>query len=1144
MTNLDRDHLSKIKTFPSLVKYLKDELDWPIESVDFDELTFDYEPEELGIDSKTAAKISEIKQLRPIVTNQPWGIFFVKFEPKQLPVVALRRILSQLVIKKRASGKKAEQATWNLHDLLFVSNYGEGDQRQITFAHFSQTPERTDLPTLKVLGWDDSDTALHIDHVHQELKDKLKWPTDEDDLPGWRETWSSAFTLKYREVITTSKELAVRLAELAKSIRKRANRILAIETEKGMLRNLHKAFKEALIHDLNEDDFADMYAQTIAYGLLTARVSRPMGINADDVANMVPITNPFLKEMLETFLTVGGRKGKLDFDELGIQEVVELLNSPDTHMDDILRDFGNRTRQEDPVIHFYEYFLTEYDKDKKVKRGVFYTPQPIVSFIVRSVHEILQQEFGLEDGLADTTTWGEMVKRHKDLVIPKGVPANQTFVQILDPATGTGTFLVEVIDIIYKMMTEKWKREKRLELEFNNLWNEYVPKHLLPRLHGYELLMAPYAIAHLKIGLKLFETGYRFRSDERARIFLTNALEPASSLADVKAAGLFEALGHEAQAVNEVKLKQRFTAVIGNPPYSKSSANRSHETERLVEKYKALVSDERNVQPLSDDYVKFIALSEKLLQSSDIGLLGMITNRGYIPGIIHRGMRACIVDSFSSVSILDCHGDTNIGETPPRGEANENVFDIQQGVAICCLVRGPNLLQKHAAHGDLWGTRTEKFSFLTQRTMAAATRKLPIAPNPPRYSFTPICSMLRREYESQLKMTQIFGTGNVKADQGQRYGNGIKSNRDALLIGFTYSEVVDRMNLLADTNYSDKEINEMLALTDGPYWNTAREREKIRAVKPNKMLRPILYRPFDCRWIWYQKNLIQIGRGGASPNLMYQMLVGPNIALLTSRNPQEDSFSSVFVTTLLSEMKTAEATRASYCFPLFIHPTQDLIVSETVMNFSPDFAKGLAKALQLSWSSQANGNLKTAGNVGPRDAFNFIYAQLHSVMYRKRYSNFLCEDFPRIFITQNIDLFRTLSEIGSELIDLHLLESPRLNNFITTLVGSGDFQVKKVFYCNETVWIDKENTNGFQDVSEDVWEFRIGGYQVCKKWLKDRQAKGGKNPRPGRVLTKEDIDHYQKIIVAISETIRIMKEIDEVIDQHGGWPGAFVTNTK
>ena len=504
------ERLRSIRTFPSLVKYLRDKLDWPIESDDFEDLTYDYEPEELGLDAGTAVKLKEIKQLRPLISKQPWGIFFINFEPKTLPIVVLRRILRSLVIKKRASAQRAYQATWNLHDLLFISSYGQSEQREITFAHFSEPANRLfgDLPTLRVLGWDAEDTVLKLDYVVQMLSDKLRWPDDEKDIEGWRKRWSDAFVLRPREVIKTSKQLAVRLADLAKSIRQRANLVLHVESESGPLRKLHEAFKTALIHDLTQDDFADMYAQTITYGLLAARMSRPVGVIADNLKDMVPITNPFLRDMMGTFLTVGGRKGKIDFDELGIQEVVDLLNNPDTHMDDVLRDFGNLRMQEDPVIHFYEDFLREYDKKKKVQRGVFFTPRPVVSYIVRSVDELLKAEFGLEDGLASTVSWGEMVERHPDIKIPEGVSPNELFVQILDPATGTATFLVEVIEVIYNTMIDKWKKEGHMALEVPVLWNEYVPKHLLPRLYGFELMMAYFMLSARKIGLKLATTGY------------------------------------------------------------------------------------------------------------------------------------------------------------------------------------------------------------------------------------------------------------------------------------------------------------------------------------------------------------------------------------------------------------------------------------------------------------------------------------------------------------------------------------------------------------------------------------------------------------------------------------------------------------
>jgi len=373
--------------------------------------------------------------------------------------VALRRILGSVVLKKRASASSAERPSWQADDLLFISNYGEGEERQISFAHFGQDHEKRDLPTLKVLGWDELDTPLHMDNVATVLSQHLIWPAVEATPEQWRQQWSAAFTAGYGQVIRTSRDLATRLAELARAIRARLNAVLVMEVDDGPVRTLMHAFQTALVHDLDDDAFADMYAQTIAYGLLSARVANPAARTADGFADQIPITNPFLKELLETFLRVGGRRGPgskttgLDLDELGVTRVVELLDAAD--MEAVLRDFGDRNPDEDPVIHFYELFLQEYDASEKVKRGVFYTPRPIVSYIVRSVDELLRTEFGLENGLADTTSWAELAQLHPHLVIPDHIDPTTSFVQILDPATGTGTFLVEVIDLVHRRMSQR-----------------------------------------------------------------------------------------------------------------------------------------------------------------------------------------------------------------------------------------------------------------------------------------------------------------------------------------------------------------------------------------------------------------------------------------------------------------------------------------------------------------------------------------------------------------------------------------------------------------------------------------------------------------------------------------------------------------
>ena len=728
-----RSALASIKRFDQLIAYLRNEMGWPIDGGDFEELTFEYTPEELGIDTKNAAKIQEIKRLRPLVPNQPWGIFFVKFEPKRLPVVALRRILSQVALKKRTSANSAERTAWAKDDLLFVSNYGVGDERQISFAHFSTPTNGHDLPTLKVLGWDNRDTALHLDTVATELTEHLAWPKNDSDASAWREQWRAAFTLRHREVITTSRELSVRLAELARTIRDRITTALAIETKRGQLNTLMKAFQTALVHDLDEAGFADMYAQTITYGLLSARITDPARRTADDFAAHMR-TSPFLRELMETFLRVGGRRSGaggpgIDFDELGVSEVVELLDR--AKMEAVVRDFGDRNPQEDPVIHFYEHFLAAYDKKQKVSRGVFYTPSPVVSYIVRSVDELLRTELGLQDGLADTTTWGEMAKRHEDLEIPDGTQSDQAFVQILDPATGTGTFLVEVIDLIHRAMVEKWKAQGHGEKKIQVLWNDYVPKHLLPRLHGYELLMAPYAIAHLKIGLKLYETGYRFESDERARVYLTNALEPPGQWQFTL--GFLPALAHEAEAVNEIKRKRRFTVVIGNPPYL-GEAGRGGDWIAAIMRGREIQSDrstlsyfevdgesikERNPKWLNDFYVRFTRLSHWLLEQAGRGVHGFITNHGYISNPTFRGMRWALLASFDQLFLLDLHGNLKKKEVTPDGHRDENVFDIEQGVSIGLFVKTSPWAHEasypRVGHANCWGAKADKYDWLILR---------------------------------------------------------------------------------------------------------------------------------------------------------------------------------------------------------------------------------------------------------------------------------------------------------------------------------------------------------------------------------------------------------------------------------------------
>ncbi len=1129
--NLER--LRLIKSFPSLVKYLRDELDWPIESDDVEDLTFEYEAEELGLDAKTAAKIKEIKQLRPFVTGQPWGIFYINFEPKQLPVVALRRILSKLVLNKRESGNKAQQASWLLNDLLFISSYGESDERAISFAHFSEDKMFGDLPTLRVLGWDSQDTVLRLEDVEQTLNNKLRWPEDESNLEDWRKSWSSAFTLRPREVIRTSKELAIKLADLATLIRARVNQLLAIESDKGPLRKLLKAFQEALIHDLDEDGFADMYAQTIAYGLLTARVSRPAGLVADNIHDL-PNTNPFLKEQLEAFLTVGGRKGKIDFDELGVNEVVELLRN--ANMEAVLKDFGDRNPQEDPVIHFYELFLKEYDPEKRMKRGVFYTPRPVVSFIVRSVDEILRTDFKLQDGLADTTTWSEMAKRREGLAIPQGVKPDEPFVQILDPATGTGTFLVEVIDLIYRTLRAKWTSEKRSAREMDELWNEYVPQHLLPRLHGFELMMAPYAIAHMKIGLKLRETHYSFRSSERARIYLTNTLEEPKDFSSY-----FEqmapALAHEAQAANKIKRGTPITVVIGNPPYSnRGMLNKNPWILEQLEDYKEGL-DEQKLN-LDDDFIKFVRYGQWLIDSTGTGVLAFISSNIYMDGVTHRRMRQSLIETFNKIFVVDLHGSSKRKERCPDSSRDENVFDIQQGVAIGIFNKTTNSPKGcDVQHADVWGTREKKYLDLLSLDLNKYRWNHLLNVDQTSclgsfYFFTPMGFTNIDEYCNGWKVKDIFNV----------HQNAIKTDRDELFVDLDESRLQSRMKVFYSEEGLSPEFRQTYRVEASTSYNLLSRRSSTSLDLRN--IRRCLYRPFDGRYLYYSPKLTS----RPAWDVMQHMREGLNLSLLSTRQITSFDFAHVLCTRRLAEIKVCSHDRATNFSPLYLYDSVSLLRSgqgkapenDRRANISHRLTAELSRKLGLVFIADGRGDL--VRTFGPEDVFHYIYAVLHSPSYRDRYAEFLKIDFPRIPLTSGVALLSKLCALGADLVALHLLEedyeaaswntsqpkgkSP-IKPPITRFVGRGDAEVTKGHPKHKDGNVYINHSRYFEGVPEEVWNFHIGGYQVCEKWLKDRR---------GRTLSDEDINHYQRVVVALNETIRLMTEIDRVIEEHGGWP--------
>ena len=991
---------------------------------------------------------------------------------------------------------------------MFISATGAGDERGVNFAHFSAAGDGA--PQLRTFSWDVQET--HFYFIERVNLDALHWPQDPGNVDGWRRRWDEAFPSPHRYSITTAASLASIMAQLAVGVRQSVTDVFALEKPSGPLHRLYDSFRHVLIHDLSADDFADMYAQTVTYGLFSARATRSGQFRTDDVPALIPNTNPFLRDLLSKCLATGAAgpgKDRLDLAELGVDELVETLASTD--MESILRDFGRQSRghKEDPVVHFYDSFLHEYDPEKKLRRGVFYTPDPVVSFIVRSVDHLLRSEFGYEDGLADTGTMEWQGKR-----VPR--------VQILDPAVGTGTFLKHVIEIIYETFVNKAIKAGKSKPEWQKEWNEdYVPRHLLPRLYGFELMMAPYAVAHMKLGLALKETGYDFASDERLRVYLTNTLQPAEEIPLTDTSSVAQ----EAREANAAKLDEPITVIIGNPPYSGHSANKGDWIRNLVRSYYQVDGHplgERNPKWLQDDYVKFLRYGQWCIERTGQGILAMITNHGYLDNPTFRGMRQQLMRAFSDIHVLDLHGSLKKHETVPDGSRDENVFDIQPGVAICLIWRHPGAKRSACVfHADIVGSRSDKYRLLSTVEMSRIAWT-EVMPRPPFHMFVPTNARVEADYYQYPRVVDIMPLNVL----------GFQTHRDSLAVDFEFGPLRERIRRMRDTAFSDAQLRHAFRLKETRSWTIARARQGLRDDKRWKEhFIQCLYRPFDVRPCYYDVMVVDRPRR----ELLDHVAGKGNLCLLSARQQGRVGYRHAWVARdPANDCVISDKSReANQVFPLYLYSKRGsdetslagVVVGGRSTNLSPAFIASVESNLHMHFVADGTGDLRAT--FGPEDVFHYMYAVFHSPTYRTRYAEFLKIDFPRLPLMSNLELFRELAARGAQLVALHLMESAALEHLITRWVGKGDNVVARGYpkYEHGTVWVNP--TQCFAGVPEDVWEFHVGGYQVCHKWLKDRR---------GRVLSAEDQTHYQRVVVALQETIRLMGEIDAVIEERGGWP--------
>jgi len=934
--------------------------------------------------------------------------------------------------------------------------------------------------------------------------------------------------------VGTAKELAERMAGMTRNLRDLITATFALGAgqDKDWLQNWLTSFREVLIPELDEPQFADMFAQTLAYGLFAARIHTPTGktFSREMAAFSLPKTNPFLRKLFAEFAGV-------DMPETfgwAVDDVVELLKH--AAMDEVLKDFGKGKGKEDPVVHFYETFLAAYDPKMRELRGVYYTPEPVVSYIVRSIDYLLKTRFNRPKGLADENTL------------------------ILDPATGTATFLYFVVRQIYGQFASQ-----------KGAWDSYVSEHLLNRLFGFELLMAPYAIAHLKLGLELQETGYSFGSATRLGIYLTNTLEEVPKKSEKLIA---KWISDEANEASEIKRDRPILVILGNPPYSGHSANRSQVVRQLRpgDSYKVvsggplrankvtkiltaktaktvrektfigdLIDDykvvdgaplrEKNPKWLQDDYVKFIRWSQWRIELTGYGILAMITNHKYLDNTTFRGMRQALLQAFNEIYVYDLHGNKKKKERAPAGGKDDNVFDIQQGVAIILAIKKKgDAGRANVRHSHLWDSRKGKYDLLSQ-TSIKETSWVDLAPHSPAYLFIPQKQEGFTEYDRAWKITEIMPINSL----------GIATARDELTVQLTKGEVravIDDFSVLSTEEARAKyDLGE-----DARDWKVElAQADLMQSTLKDSNIVPILYRPFDLRFTYYtgkSRGFHCMPRG----KVMHHVLAGKNLVFSTSRGIEIPGFEHAFCSRHVIGHHAVSLKEVNYCLPLYLHPPArpkkrsqgELGLDSTLgangfgerhPNLNPTFLVELSKRLGLNFVSDGKGDL--ASTFGPEDVFDYMYAVFYSPAYRKRYAEFLKSDFPRVPLTSDRCLFIALAGKGSELVALHVMESPKLDQSITIFPEKGSNVVEKVAYIDATQRVCINGIQYFQGVTRDAWEFHIGGYQVLEKWLKDRK---------GRELTWDDIQYYQKVVVALTETIRLMAEIDAVIEAHGGWP--------
>jgi len=880
--------------------------------------------------------------------------------------------------------------------------------------------------------------------------------------------------------VYNAKNLAIELAKRTRFLKEEVIVEELAEEEKagnGFILGFYDAFSQFLISGLSKEDFADLYSQTITYGLFAARMRAKNGFNRKLAYDNIPRTIGILRDVFR-FVSLEDVPVQMEWI---IDDIAEVLSVADVNK--LLQEYFREGKGKDPVVHFYETFLAEYDPKTREKRGVYYTPEPVVSYIVRSLHHILKDRFGKADGMASNS------------------------VTVLDPASGTLTFLAEAAKLAVDEFASKYGEGDK---------EGFIKEHILKNFYAFELMMAPYAVGHLKMSFLLEELGYKLQKDDRFKLYLTSTLD-MEDLEQTSLPGM-ASLSEESRLAGKVKKEQPILVILGNPPYSGHSANKGEWIDLLLKKgytQKNGIKDdgyyrvdgkplqEKQTKWLQDDYVKFIRFGQWKIDQAGEGVLGFITNHSYLDNPTFRGMRESLMNSFNEIYLLDLHGNSLKKEKCPDGSKDENVFDIRQGTAIALFIKNRNNdKNRKVFHSELWGIRKEKYDWLTNND-TTTTKWQEIAPKSESYFFVPRDEKLLELYEKSLKITDIFPVNSV----------GVVTARDKFAIDFDKNVLKRRITMFRNQSMPDELIKQTFKLKDTSTFKLRKSRETLSKDKNwEQYFSEILYRPFDKRYIYYTDIVVE------RPLLkVMQHMIRDNFGLiLPKRVETKIPWSHVLCANVLVEHVTVSLKTIDYIFPLYLYPDPDQNDLFSHLKESkerkPNINEKIFSALSETYKTKPK----------PEDIFYYIYAVFYSNTYRSKYAEFLKTDFPRVPFTKDNRLFKKLAEYGKHLADLHLMRSPELDSPVVKFQGTGDKRVDKIKYDKkgERVYINKDQY--FEGLKENIWEYRIGGYQVCDKWLKDRKE---------RILSLDDVKHYCKVATAVEHTINIQKSIDGIYNE-------------